>query len=336
MRIHLINLDRSEDRLAEFRAANAHLTDVERFPAIDGTKIDATEFISAGVLTKEILEWYTPGVLGSALSHISLWDRAIATVTVCEDDAVLNLHFENVAPRVLEMLPADWDIVFWGHNCGAHLLVEPVTGAFQTIAISDREEMQKGLPAFQRRSFAAQPLRLVQMFGLVCYSISAKGAALLRRRCLPLREMQVYCRVLGRELPNLGLDHVTIAHYADLQAFVSFPPLALCPNDKSRSLLRSTRMIPTTEADQIKPMIEQRHGGIAIHARSVPVSGRLEDGTSFDAVVHVFDLHGFPSPARAYGWLAVGERPGTRRLFTALQVPPVTSPEIAVRLALKG
>jgi glycosyl transferase, family 25 len=236
MRIHLINLDRSADRLAEFSAQNVHLTGVSRFAAVDGTKIDASEFVGAGILTQEILDWYTPGALGCALSHISLWDRAIAAceaVTVCEDDAIFNRHFEREAQRVLEALPPDWDIVFWGHNCGAHLLLE-LAGEL-SIIVSDRAEMQRALAAFQNRSFTTQPLKLVQMFGLVCYSISPKGAAELRKRCLPLRPAQVHSQVLGRALSNYGLDCAAVQHYADLQAFVTFPPLVLAPNNPSRS-----------------------------------------------------------------------------------------------------
>jgi len=40
MQIHLINLDRSPERLTEFTARNRHLTDVTRFTAIDGRHVD--------------------------------------------------------------------------------------------------------------------------------------------------------------------------------------------------------------------------------------------------------------------------------------------------------
>ncbi len=40
MLIQLINLDRSPERLQQFTAVNGHLTNVERFPAIDGGRQD--------------------------------------------------------------------------------------------------------------------------------------------------------------------------------------------------------------------------------------------------------------------------------------------------------
>ena len=59
------------------------------------------------------------------MSNIALWDKAIAnnkTVTICEDDAIFNNHFEERAEDLLKGLPKDWDIIFWGFNFNFRLL----------------------------------------------------------------------------------------------------------------------------------------------------------------------------------------------------------------------
>src|SRR5262249_55008332 len=103
MQIHLINLDRSSDRLAEFKAANPHLEDVRRFSAIDGHQQNIAALVMRGIFETGVAEGYTPGALGAALSHLALWEEAIATgeaLTICEDDAIFNRAFAATAARV--------------------------------------------------------------------------------------------------------------------------------------------------------------------------------------------------------------------------------------------
>ena len=64
-------------------------------PFLPSLRIDA---LPAGGIIAEPLEDYSPNVLASALSHKSLWERAVSTaapVTIAEDDAVLNRCFSQ-------------------------------------------------------------------------------------------------------------------------------------------------------------------------------------------------------------------------------------------------
>jgi hypothetical protein len=54
LRVHLINLDRSQERLAEFKELNSHLTDVERFPAVDGYSLDIPALAQQGLVSSDI------------------------------------------------------------------------------------------------------------------------------------------------------------------------------------------------------------------------------------------------------------------------------------------
>jgi GR25 family glycosyltransferase involved in LPS biosynthesis len=61
-------------------------------------------------VAKDILSMFSVGALGCAMSNIVLWDKAIAnnkTVTICEDDAVFNDHFEERAEDLLKGLLKD-------------------------------------------------------------------------------------------------------------------------------------------------------------------------------------------------------------------------------------
>jgi glycosyl transferase family 25 len=114
MLIQLINLDRSPERLQHFTAVNGHLTNVERFPAIDGGRQDIAALTRNGTIEEAVLERYTAGNLGLALTQLTLWEKAVAAgevLTVCEDDAIFHRHFERQAPELISRLPADWDIV---------------------------------------------------------------------------------------------------------------------------------------------------------------------------------------------------------------------------------
>src|SRR5688572_22176101 len=112
MRVRLINLDRDQDRLAEFCAFNAHMTDIERMSAVDGGKQDIAALVRDGILDRAIVGRYTAGSIGNALSHLALWNESVDSggiVTVCEDDAIFHRQFNETAGRAIAALPADWD-----------------------------------------------------------------------------------------------------------------------------------------------------------------------------------------------------------------------------------
>ena len=51
--IHLINLDRSTDRLATFQKRNEHLREVIRIPAIDGRLLDKQKLVKEGMMAAD-------------------------------------------------------------------------------------------------------------------------------------------------------------------------------------------------------------------------------------------------------------------------------------------
>lgn len=237
MRIHLINLDRSTERLAEFTTLNRHLGDVVRFPAVDGRLVDRAPLVERGIIEPGLA--YTDGALGNGLSHFALWDRAIEggeAVTLIEDDGITNRRFENEAEELLGKLPADWHIVYWGWNFDTIAHFELLPGVSSFVANFDQKRLRRGIEAFQSAAVAPRPLRLYSAFGIVCYTISPLGAGVLKQLCRPLRNAPVVIPGVNRTLANSALD-VALAGgvLARVNAFASFPPLVVTKNDHSLS-----------------------------------------------------------------------------------------------------
>ncbi len=125
MRIHVISLARTPERLAAFRKLNGHLNNIVVFEAIDGLVLTREGLAKRGLIAEAA--HYSDGALGNMMSHTALWDHAAASgeiTTVCEDDAIFNLNFQRRAMNVISILPDDTDIVYWGWNFNAHTAIE--------------------------------------------------------------------------------------------------------------------------------------------------------------------------------------------------------------------
>jgi GR25 family glycosyltransferase involved in LPS biosynthesis len=243
MLIHVLNLDRTPDRLREFLAVNDHLGELVRCPAVDGQALDVPALVRSGAIEEGVLATYTPGAIGAALSHLALWTRAIEAqeiITICEDDAIFNRHFVDAAQSVMARLPADWDLIAWGWNFDAQIAMDFLPGVSICVVECDQDQMRASAPAFQQQVFSPQPIRLLRSFGAVCYSVSPKGAEALKSLCFPIREMRVVFPGPNglRELPNLGVDVMMSNAYPQTQSFVAFPPLVITKNERARSTIQ--------------------------------------------------------------------------------------------------
>ena len=88
------------------------------------------------------------------------------------------------------------------------------------------------------------------------------------------------------------------------------------------------------ETDQLKDVVERKHGGSAQFARSVPVRETFEGKAVWEGMVHVFDLVGHPTATRAYAWSSPIEGSTKRRFFAVLHTTRINSPLEAVRAAI--
>lgn len=98
-------------------------------------------------------------------------------------------------------------------------------------------------------------------------------------------------------------------------------------------VLAGQRTIVPGETRLLKRAIEQKHGGMAMHVKSVSIRGEIGNGRVYDTVVHVFELTGNPKAIRAYAWFGLGAHDGPHQIFTLLHTPHISSPRKAVRSA---
>ena len=237
VQVHYINLEKRKDRNDRFMRVNAALADFHRVDAVEGARLQVDDLLREGLI-QEPLRAYTAGALGNALSHKKMWERCAsgaAPMTVAEDDAVFNRHFAEKAPAVLARLPPDWDIVLWGWNFDSILHVEVIEGLKQSVMHFDASKLGVRTLDFQEKEYDVLPLRLIGAFGIVCYSVSPKGAQRLSDWCFPLRNEVVPVPGLGRNLINFTIDTMLNKYYRALQSYASFPPLVWTENDKGTS-----------------------------------------------------------------------------------------------------
>ncbi len=90
-----------------------------------------------------------------------------------------------------------------------------------------------------------------------------------------------------------------------------------------------------TNLEELRDVIQQLHGGVAVYRESVPVTETWKGQTVWDGVVEVFDLHGHAKANTAYAWSHETDDPKQPTQHIAvLHIPPVVSPVTAVRAAI--
>lgn len=85
---------------------------------------------------------------------------------------------------------------------------------------------------------------------------------------------------------------------------------------------------------EIQSVFLKLHGVDASYVETVPVVEEFQGKTVWQGDVEVFDLTGHPKATRGYGWGYVTSESGGRRYFTILELPPVDSPQAAVKAAI--
>lgn len=119
---HVINMDKSRDRLAEIQAAATEAKlPLIRWPAVDGTTIkedDVRKYKVSKLITKHTAEKKQPGVIGCFLSHKTLLKHLEARSSgrndahlILEDDAAIPADFWDQWNKFSASVPADWDII---------------------------------------------------------------------------------------------------------------------------------------------------------------------------------------------------------------------------------
>jgi GR25 family glycosyltransferase involved in LPS biosynthesis len=240
VKVAVISVRRTPERWSAFLQRNASALQgcqVMRVAGVDGAEELANIGLTRLIAPSARQQW-TAGALGAALSHRLCWrlcSSGPVPLVVLEDDVVLA---EGWTHTLGELLQPQHELVLLGWNLDSMLQAElfgdqEMIGLFEP-AYPDAAALKGLLNGGEPR----QLRRLRHAFGLPGYWVTpAMAQTLLRRLC----RLEVLPIDLQRGFPpceTYGIDGLLNRHYAELQARVVMPPLALALNDTTRSLTR--------------------------------------------------------------------------------------------------
>jgi hypothetical protein len=86
---------------------------------------------------------------------------------------------------------------------------------------------------------------------------------------------------------------------------------------------------------ELQAVILNLHGCTATHVETVPVTEEFQGEAIWQGEVEVFETDDHPKAKRVYAWgHASGDDDQGRRYVTVLELPPVTSPQTAVKAGI--
>jgi hypothetical protein len=87
-------------------------------------------------------------------------------------------------------------------------------------------------------------------------------------------------------------------------------------------------------SEDIKRAVEHLHGCKAVFIEDVSVVEKFGFETVWKGIVHVFKIEGHPQADKCYAWSSEIEGSTKRRYYVVLHIPPIDSPEKAVRASI--
>lgn len=98
--------------------------------------------------------------------------------------------------------------------------------------------------------------------------------------------------------------------------------------------LRKKKEQPSADLRALVDAVENLHRVKASFVRSIKVQERFQGATVWRGLVSLFELTGHPTASLCYAWSSAVEGSNKRRFYAVLKIPPVDSPEAAVRAAI--
>lgn len=84
----------------------------------------------------------------------------------------------------------------------------------------------------------------------------------------------------------------------------------------------------------LKKAVERLHQCQASFIEDVAVLEKFGEQTVWSGIVSVFSLKGHPQASRCYAWSSPIDGSTKRRYYAVLHIPPIDSPEKAVRASI--
>jgi hypothetical protein len=87
-------------------------------------------------------------------------------------------------------------------------------------------------------------------------------------------------------------------------------------------------------SEDLKQVVEKMHGCQASFLEDVVVVEKFGEKTVWSGMISVFTLTGHPQAKKCYAWSSPIEGSTKRRYYAVLHIPPIDSPEKAVRASI--
>lgn len=241
--LSVITLKRTPERLEKFFKHNKQALDelnVHIIQGVDGAQ-QRELFKKSRLISQEVFYGWSPGAIGSALSHMLSWRLCIQLgkpIIVAEDDAVLAKELSQSLAVLLRGVGGEIPFLLLGWNLDSLLQAElwPGLGLISLFepAYPNEEQIERLVNCKGERHIC----KLKRCFGLPAYRITPETAKYLLKRLNPLTRELV---PMGRGIPtnfSQTLDGALNNQYERIGAKVVFPPLALAINDQNESLTK--------------------------------------------------------------------------------------------------
>ena len=244
--LSVITLRRTPQRLKWFLECNAKPLESLNLNVIEGVDgaLHKDLFRQSRLISKNVLDRWSAGAIGSALSHMQTWRRCIQIgkpMIIAEDDAILATELKDNLEILLRGENEDPSFLLLGWNMDSLLQAEILTG-LELISLFEKaypkEEELKRLVNYRTKR---RICKLKRCFGLPAYRITPRAAKYLLKRLNPLLSEPI---IMGRGIPTTyseTLDGALNNQYEDIGAKIIFPPLALALNNQSESLTRKSK-----------------------------------------------------------------------------------------------
>jgi glycosyl transferase family 25 len=230
----VITLDRESDRYRRFAQANAHL-DATVFSAIDGAGLDYDDCVQRNFLTRDCADsgLVTRGALGCAISHWTLWWKAIyeqKSLLILEDDVVTHGDVLGWIDRSEACRTAD--MVLFGINTDSVVEAVSPEGVHQISIFGETHPDYASIASklALTKSADVRLWRLLAGFGQCCYLVTPHGAKKLVETVLPLRLDTIAIALMDLPIPCISTDRRLNALFATMDAYLAMPFLAWTPN----------------------------------------------------------------------------------------------------------
>jgi hypothetical protein len=88
------------------------------------------------------------------------------------------------------------------------------------------------------------------------------------------------------------------------------------------------------DVQELQDTIRRLHGVESAHLKTVHLRESFDGKTVWEGDVEVFELQGHPKAKQVYAWIHGLDDTKAKRHVTVLVVPPITSPEAAVKAVI--